>query len=108
MRVSWSTAWRAAKIVLAILIACGVGWQFAKILRRPELWESRLTPDPAWVAVASILYALGFVCWGGYWLRLLRTMEQRLPVVLAVRAYFVSQLGKYVPGKGMAVVMRVS
>lgn len=102
----WRTAWRLATVVLAIIIVAGVGWQFAKILRRRELWEQP-APDPIWVAASALLYALGFMCWGGFWLRLLRAMGERLPLELATRAYFVSQLGKYVPGKGMAVIMRV-
>jgi glycosyltransferase 2 family protein len=106
MRMKWGKIWRVATGVLAILIVGGVGWQFAKILRRRELWEQQ-PPDPAWVAAAALLYAFGFMCWGGFWLRLLRAMGEWMPLELATRAYFVSQLGKYVPGKGMAVIMRV-
>jgi uncharacterized membrane protein YbhN (UPF0104 family) len=108
MRVKWAAVWRGAKIALAVAIVGGVGWQFAKILRRPELWQQPLEVDPAWVAVAAALYALGFTCWGGYWWRLLRRTGEWLPPTLAARAYFVSQLGKYVPGKAVSVFMRVA
>ena len=108
MRVKWATLWRGTKIALAVAIVGGVGWQFAKILRRPELWEQPLALDPLWVAVAAGLYAVGFACWGGFWWRLLRGMGEWLPLPLAARAYFVSQLGKYVPGKAVSVFMRVA
>src|SRR5438874_1821485 len=108
MRVKWATVWRAAKVVLAALIVGGVGWQFAKILGREELWQQPLEVDPAWIAIAAGLYALGFACWGGFWWRLLRGLGEVLPLPLAARAYFVSQLGKYVPGKAVAVLMRVA
>ena len=107
MRLQWATLWRAAKIVLAGLIVGGVAWQFAKILRRPELWEQPLRVEGGWIALAAGLYAAGFACWGGFWYRLLHRMGETLPLPLAARAYYVSQLGKYVPGKAVAVLMRV-
>jgi uncharacterized membrane protein YbhN (UPF0104 family) len=108
MRVKWAIVWRVAKIGLAAAIVAGVGWQFAKILRRPEIWNKPLPLDATWLIVTAILYALGFACWGGYWLRLLRGMGESLPLPLAARAYFVSQLGKYVPGKAVSIFMRVA
>lgn len=107
MRTRWAVIWRIVKIMLAMLIVGGVGWHFAKILRRPELWQQPLRLDPFWLAITGLLYAAGFCCWGGYWLRLLHGMGERLTLPLAARAYFVSQLGKYVPGKAVAVLMRV-
>lgn len=108
MHVKWSIVWRVAKVVLAMLIIGGVGWQFAKVLQRPELWERPLRLDPWWLALAAMLYAAAFSCWGGFWVRLLYRLGQPLPLVSAARAYFVSQLGKYVPGKAVAVLMRVA
>src|ERR1043166_1551513 len=90
MRVNWAGVWRGAKIALAVAIIGGVGWQFAKILRRPEPLEPPLALSPGWVAGAALLYALGFPCWGGYWWRLLRRTGEWLPPTLAARAYFVS------------------
>src|SRR5262249_1758629 len=54
MHVKWASVWRWAKIALAVAIVGGVGWQFAKILKRPELWEQPLVLDPVWVAVAGV------------------------------------------------------
>jgi uncharacterized membrane protein YbhN (UPF0104 family) len=107
MRTRWAVVWRVVKVALAVLIVGGVSWHFAKILQRPELWRQPLRLDPLWLALTALLYAAGFCCWGGYWLRLLNGMGERLALPLAARAYFVSQLGKYVPGKAAAVLMRV-
>ncbi len=108
MRTRWAFIWRITKVVLAVLIVAGVGWHFAKILRRPELWQQPLRIDPIWLVVAALLYVAAFCCWGGYWLRLVHVMGERLTLPHAARAYFVSQLGKYVPGKAVAVLMRIS
>src|SRR5580765_2605162 len=107
MRVNWAIVWRWTKLALAIAIVGGVGWQFTKILQRRELWEHPLVLDPFWTVFAAALYTVGFACWGGAWWRLLRGMGEWLPPTLAARAYFVSQLGKFVPGKAVSVFMRV-
>src|SRR5262245_255642 len=103
MSGKWSKVWRVAKPILAVLIVGGVGWQFAKILRQPQLWERPIHPDPLGVSLAAGLYALGLGCWGGVWWRLVRACGEPLRAVPAARAYFVSQLGKYVPGKAWAI-----
>ena len=56
---------------------------------------------------AGLLYLLAHCCWGSFWVRLL--WEQGIPVTLytGLRSYFVSQLGKYVPGKAWVLLMRV-
>ena len=36
--------WPWAKALLAVAIVGGVGWQFAKLLNRPELWERPFQP----------------------------------------------------------------
>ena len=108
MRINRATAWRAAKVVLAAAVLAGVAWQFAKILRREELWQEPIRPNYAGLTLAAGLYVLAFGIWGGYWLQLVRGFGERLPVFAGVQAYFVSQLGKYVPGKALVVVLRVA
>src|SRR6266404_7274676 len=108
MRVAWGKVWRATKIVLAVLVIGGVAWQFAKILCQPELWAKPLEPDMGWLLVAVAGYVLAFCCWGLFWLRLVRGCGEKLPLLTAAEAYFASQLGKYVPGKMLAIVLRVA
>jgi uncharacterized membrane protein YbhN (UPF0104 family) len=108
MRINRAMAWRAAKIVLAAAVLAGVGWQFTKILRRDELWQEPIRPNYGGLAAAALLYVLAFGCWGSYWFRLVRGFGDRLPLLAGIQAYFVSQLGKYIPGKALVIVLRVA
>src|SRR5713226_6878015 len=108
MRINRQLAWRAAKIVLAAVVLAGDGWQFAKIIRRDELWQESIRPNYAGLSLAAVLYVGAFALWGGYWLQLVRGFGERLPFLAGVQAYFVSQLGKYVPGKALVIVVRVA
>jgi hypothetical protein len=96
------------RIVLAVAIVLGVGWQFARLLAQPELWERpwRLRFD--WLAICVGCYVFGLACWGAFWLRLLHRVGRRPPAGAAFRAYYLSHLGKYVPGKAWAILMRTA
>jgi uncharacterized membrane protein YbhN (UPF0104 family) len=96
------------KALLAVLIVGGVGWQFAKLLREPVLWDRPWEFDAGWLAASAVLYVLGLGCWGGFWIRLLAHLGERPPVLPMLRAYYVSHLGKYVPGKAWAILLRVT
>ncbi len=41
------------------------------------------------------------------WIQTLRDFQQKVPTAIAFRSYFLGHLGKYVPGKAMAVILRV-
>ena len=43
-----------------------------------------------------------------FWLRLIHSLGEKLPLPAGVRAYYLSHLGKYVPGKGLTLVMRTT
>ncbi len=72
--------------------------QTSKLDLRGVRWE--------WITVAGVLYALGTLPGGLYWHQVLVALGQRPTLGHSLRAFFVSQLGKYVPGKAMVVVMR--
>ncbi len=93
--------------IVACLIVGAVSWHFARLLRRPELWENPPSLRPEWLVGTAGGYVVAFGLWGAYWCRLLATMNQPVKPGAAVRAYFQSQLGKYVPGKALAIVLRV-
>ena len=59
-----------------------------------------------WITAAGFLYALGTLPGGLYWHQVLIALGQRPTIGRSLRAFFFSQLGKYVPGKAMVVVMR--
>lgn len=93
-----------AKLLLAAVILSFVGRQFYKDLSSPTV--SELVWRPGWLALSTVLYLgfLGSSCW--YWRRLLRHFGAAPTLLAAARAYFVSQLGKYVPGKAWALLIR--
>jgi glycosyltransferase 2 family protein len=67
-------------------------------------WELR----PAWLAVSGAVFVLGLMPMGWFWYRVLAALRHPAPLLVALRAYFLSQLGKYVPGKAMVVILRVA
>lgn len=103
-------AWRLAKCLLAVAILLGVGRQFYHDLTEaagpgePDLWALPLRP--AWLALSACLYLAALSFSACYWFRLLRLFGARPAFLKAYRAYFIGQLGKYVPGKAWALLMR--
>jgi uncharacterized membrane protein YbhN (UPF0104 family) len=63
---------------------------------------------PGWIVLSGLMYALGLVPMGWFWGRALAAMQCPAPLLPTLRAYFLGHLGKYVPGKAMAVVLRVA
>jgi hypothetical protein len=114
--------WRVLKAVLTLAILAGVGWQFVRILEAPELrgtegdrspseilWARVRSARPEWLIASGALYLLGLGFPALYWARLQRHLGQQLPGPVAVcRAYYVSHLGKYLPGKAWALVLRAT
>jgi hypothetical protein len=100
--------WRWLRVALAMAIVGGVGWQFARLFSQPELWERPWHVHPAWLAACVVSYFVGLACWGTFWLRLLYRVGLRPRPAAAYRAYYVSHLGKYVPGKAWAILMRAT
>ena len=56
--------------------------------------------------VGAVLYAAALACFASYWRLVAMCMGGRPGRWEAQRAYFVSQLGKYVPGKAWVILIR--
>jgi hypothetical protein len=121
MRGRWRRLWPALKVLLTLAILGGVGWQFVRILDNPALRSADPTRTPAriladgflqarpqWLLLSAGLYVLGLGFFAAFWIRLLRALGQRPAVAAAVRAYYIGHLGKYVPGKAWALVLRTT
>jgi hypothetical protein len=98
--------WPALKVLFGLVIVVAIGRQFARDLQRPEVWQRSL--HPGWLVVAGLLYLLGLTFSAFYWIRLLGHLGPRPPLTVALRAYFLGHMGKYVPGKAWAVFLRAS
>lgn len=113
--------WPLLKLVLVAAILAGVGWQFARILqsqalqeadhaRSPAqiLWDEAQAARPAELVAAGVLYLVGLGFSALFWVWLMRAAGEPAALVPGVRAYYLSHLGKYAPGKGLALVIRAT
>src|SRR5579859_5894508 len=98
--------WPAVKVVVVCAIVAAVAWQFVSILRAPELWQSAGTVRAGTLVLAAGLYLGGLgmsaLCW--YWL--LRVLGQQPSIGLTARAFYLGQLGRYIPGKLVGLALR--
>ena len=99
-RITWT-------YVLPVAVAVCVGWYFYKKLDQPGLWQANLVPGPQWLVPAALVYLVAYTVWGLYYVILLNDQGAHAPAATGLRAYFISQMGKYVPGKILVIVIRV-
>ena len=99
--------WFWVKLALALAVVAGVGWQFYRTLRDPALDDFRFTVRYEYLVPAGFCYLACHTLWGTFWVQLMRAEGAAVPWRRGVAAYFVSQFGKYVPGKVWVIVLRV-
>ncbi|MBA4187092.1 MAG: hypothetical protein C0467_03655 [Planctomycetaceae bacterium] len=99
--------WLAAKTLLALAIVVGVARYFWSILTHSQFDARQLSVRFELLVPAGVLYLLAHCCWASFWIRLLHGQGIRVPWSVGMRAYFVSQFGKYVPGKAWVILIRV-
>ena len=63
--------------------------------------------DALWIVAAIALYLVGLSLYGVYFVRVLDASPTPVSLFAGGRAYLISHLGKYVPGKALVVVMRI-
>jgi glycosyltransferase 2 family protein len=59
-----------------------------------------------WLIASGLLYLAGLLACGRFFELILRSSATPVGLLPALRAYLVSHLGKYVPGKAMVVIVR--
>ncbi len=97
--------WAILKVLLGLTILVVVGVRFARDLRRPDLWQRPIHFE--WLVLSGLLYLGGIGFSALYWRRLLVGLGERPTLVAVLRAYYVGHLGKYLPGKAWALLLRV-
>jgi hypothetical protein len=95
------------KVGLPLVVAMAVGWYFYDKLRQPELWSANLVFRIDWLIPAALVYLVAYTVWGRYYVTLLRNQGATVSTATGLRAYFISQMGKYVPGKVLVIVIRI-
>jgi uncharacterized membrane protein YbhN (UPF0104 family) len=98
---------RGWKPALALLILVLVARHFARILSQPELDPYPFALRIPHLLPAAALYLGAHTCWAWFWVRLLRSQGAQVRFADGLRAYFVSQFGKYIPGKAWVILIRV-
>jgi uncharacterized membrane protein YbhN (UPF0104 family) len=97
----------AIKGAVAVAVLWAVGRHVGRTWRDLQAHGEALRVDPGWVAVGAVLYLAGLSACGAFYAMILKASATPVGAGAAVRAYLISHLGKYVPGKAMVVVMRV-
>src|SRR5690348_12503306 len=106
-RLRWKRgATVAVKAVLAVLVLWAVGRHVARTWRDLREHGETLHVEPVWIALAVVLYLTGLAACGLFFGRVMRSSPTPIGYIPALRAYVISHLGKYVPGKAVVVVMR--
>lgn len=99
---------RTLKLAVGLLVLFAVGRHVGSIWldlkRKGELPHV----DWTWFVVVVVLYVVGLAVDGFWFGRILVRGTPRVPYGTSIRAYIISHLGKYVPGKALVVVMRVA
>jgi hypothetical protein len=99
------TKWLIALTVVVFIVRSFHGARLA--LAQDTTFTSRAM-DPMWLIAAGTFYLLGLFPMGVYWHYLIRCLGQRPRWPFTMRAYFIGHLGKYVPGKALAIVLRTT
>jgi uncharacterized membrane protein YbhN (UPF0104 family) len=107
MRGRFRKVWPYIKVLLGLAIVVIIGRRFYLDLRdHPDLWQQPLRPG--WLVLSGLLYLIGLAFSALCWHRLLLVLGQRVPFLVALRAYYIGHMGKYLPGKAWAVFLRAS
>lgn len=103
---------RSVKTIVAVLILVFIGMQFARDLRQSDgddpdrLVLHDLSVRPGWGVLSAVLYLIGLLPSAWFWWHVQGKLGYPLPFLAAVRAHYIGQLGKYVPGKALAIALR--
>jgi glycosyltransferase 2 family protein len=97
--------WTIRIAVLAV-VCIGVYGTVRSAVGELSRYEWKLRPG--WLALSGLIYIVGLLPMAWFWRRILAAFGYPVPPIAALRAYYVSQVGKYVPGKATVVILRVA
>ena len=99
---------RYATLLIALVLIGAVAYMFTGLLNSPALKDREFQLRWHYLIPAGCLYLICHTLWGTFWVQLLRGQGVRISWFAGVRIYFVSQFGKYVPGKAWVILLRVA
>src|SRR5829696_1167959 len=107
-RPRWTRSTKLAlKTAVGLVVLWAVGRHAYQTWHRLREQGGTLRVEPAWFALSVALYLVGLAAFGVFFERIMKASATPVRLGPAVRAYLISHLGKYVPGKALVVVMRV-
>ncbi len=71
-----------------------------------QLRQHQWQVEPWWLVASGVIYLVSILPPAFFWHRILLATDQPVTLGESVRAYYISQLGKYVPGKWMVILLR--
>lgn len=95
------------KYVLAAAVIIGVSLYFYRVLSDPAFRSEGFVIRWQYLIPAGFLYILSHSIWATFWWQLLLSQGAKVTWFVGMQAYFISQLGKYVPGKVWVIVLRM-
>jgi uncharacterized membrane protein YbhN (UPF0104 family) len=102
---SW-TRWLLSGVKLSLFaLLCWFIYQ-ALVSANEQLNGHEWQVEPAWLVLSGVLYLAGLLPAALFWHKLLLQTGQEARLGESIRAYYISQLGKYVPGKWMVILLR--
>jgi uncharacterized membrane protein YbhN (UPF0104 family) len=94
----------AAKLI-GVALLCGFIYH-AFISGNETLSAHTWHVEPEWLVLSGLLYLLALLPSAVFWQRVCVQAGQDVRLGEGIRAYYISQLGKYVPGKWMVILLR--
>lgn len=94
----------AVKLVAAVAVLFFVGRRFYADLENLDLDQVEL--HPGWLIASAALYLLGMFPSAWFWRHVHDHFGYPMSLYVGVRAHYIGQLGKYVPGKALAILIR--
>lgn len=95
------------RYILPAAVIVAVTVYFIRILSQPELRNVSYAFRVEWLFPCAILYLIAHTIWAVFWVMLLRNQGLHTSYATGWRAYFISQFGKYVPGKVWVILIRM-
>lgn len=93
-----------AKVVLGLAVLVAAGHEVLGSLFRMEASQVRFSAPI--LGLSLLCYLAGMAVFAEFWRRAVGALEGKPPRLDCHFAYFVSQLGKYVPGKAWVILIR--
>lgn len=97
----------AIKLAIGAVILWAVGRQILSTWDRWQAKTANFSLDITLLISSGIFYIFGLMAFGLYYARVVQMVAPFISTFTSLKAYILSHPAKYVPGKGMVVVIRV-